>query len=207
MSNEALLRRAFWYLRHGETDWNRANRTQGSTNIPLNATGVQQAHAAALLLADRGIGIVVCSPLQRAFDTANIVAARLGLALEVHDDLREANFGVHEGEVMGEWFATWVAREVTPQGGESFDAVQARAVAAVNKVLSGQALPLIVGHGGFFRTVRAAMGMTALVRTANGVPAFCSPERDGWKLESVEARPGALPLDPATRMRASHDGA
>ncbi len=207
MSNEALLRRAFWYLRHGETDWNRANRTQGSTNIPLNATGVQQAHAAALLLADRGIGIVVCSPLQRAFDTANIVAARLGLALEVHDDLREANFGVHEGEVMGEWFATWVAREVTPQGGESFDAVQARAVAAVNKVLSGQALPLIVGHGGFFRTVRAAMGMTALVRTANGVPAFCSPEPDGWKLESVEVRPGALPLDPATRMRASHDGA
>ena len=185
MSNDALLRRPFWYLRHGETDWNRANRTQGSTDIPLNETGVAQAHAAASLLADRGIQLIVCSPLQRAVDTANIVAARLALPVEVHEDLREANFGAHEGEVMGDWFAAWVAGEVTPERGESFEDVGKRAVAALNQVLCNESLPLIVGHGGFFRTVRAAMGLTALVRTANGVPAFCAPDGDGWRLENV----------------------
>jgi hypothetical protein len=52
-------------------------------------------------------------------------------------------------------------------------------------VLRKQVLPLVVGHGGFFRTVRAAMGMTSLVRTANGVPTFCTPGGDEWRLENV----------------------
>ena len=118
-------------------------------------------------------------------DTATIVATRLALPVEVHSDLREANFGAHEGEVMGDWFAAWVAGDVTPERGESFEDVGKRAVAALNHVLGKETLPLIVGHGGFFRTVRAAMGLTALVRTANGMPAFCTPAGDAWRLENV----------------------
>jgi broad specificity phosphatase PhoE len=184
-----LLRRPYWFLRHGETDWNRENRTQGSTDVPLNENGLAQARLAAALLHGRGIETIVCSPLERARRTADIVAAALGLAVQVRQDLREASFGAHEGEVMGEWFAAWVDGRVAPEGGESFAAVRARVVAALNEVLAGGLLTLIVGHGGVFRTVRAEMGFVAAVRTPNGVPLLCEPEADGWRMSPAEAAP------------------
>ena len=182
-----LLRRPYWFLRHGETDWNRDNRTQGSTDIPLNENGVAQARAAAALLCGRGIETIVCSPLTRARRTAEIVAGVLRLPVQVRSDLREASFGVHEGEVMGAWFAAWVEERVVPEGGESFAAVRARVVAALNEVLAGGSMTLIVAHGGVFRTVRAAMGFTATVRTPNGAPLFCEPAVDRWRMSPAEA--------------------
>jgi probable phosphoglycerate mutase len=178
-----LLRRPFWFLRHGQTDWNREHRTQGSTDIPLNDTGIAQAHAAVVLLRDTSIGVIACSPLSRALDTAAIIAAALNLPLEVRADLREASFGAHEGETMGVWFAAWAAGEVVPEGGESFAQVRVRAVAALNDLLAAGPLPLVVAHGGMFRTVRAAMGFSAAVRTPNGVPLFCVPDGDAWRIE------------------------
>ncbi len=65
-----LPARAFWFLRHGETDWNAQGLSQGSIDIPLNATGIAQAAAAAQTLRDRGIASIVSSPLSRARDTA-----------------------------------------------------------------------------------------------------------------------------------------
>ena len=46
---------AFWFLRHGETDWNAQNLSQGNVDIPLNETGLAQARSASLLLRGRGI--------------------------------------------------------------------------------------------------------------------------------------------------------
>ncbi len=185
MSAPVLLRRPFWYLRHGQTDWNEANRTQGSTDIPLNETGIAQAHAAAVRLADQAITSLFCSPLGRARHTADIVGARLGLPVQIHNDLREASFGAHEGEVMGAWFAAWVAGDAAPERGESFAEVRARAVAAINAILRDNTHPLIIGHGGFFRTVRAAMGFSAAVRTPNAQPLFCRPHELGWEMDPV----------------------
>ena len=182
----ALTRTPYWFLRHGETDWNRANRTQGSTEVPLNETGIAQAHAAAALLCGRGIVRIACSPLERARHTAEIVGAAIGATVEIHPELREASFGVHEGEVMGAWFAAWAAGEAVPEGGESFAQVGRRAVAALNVVLAEPGLSLIVAHGGMFRTIRAAMGFAAAVRTPNGVPLYCAPDGDAWVIKEAE---------------------
>lgn len=65
----------FYYIRHGETDWNLAHRGMGQKNIPLNARGVQQAHEAAKILAKESIDTICYSPLDRAKDTAFIIAA------------------------------------------------------------------------------------------------------------------------------------
>ena len=177
-----LILAPYWFLRHGETDWNREQRTQGSTEVPLNANGIAQAHEAAGLLRDRGINRIFSSPLSRARDTASIVADTLRLNVTVDPELREANFGTHEGEVMGAWFAAWTEGGVLPEGGESFDQVQLRAIAALNRVLSKPGLPLVIAHGGMFRTLRAAMGFTASVRTQNGVPIHCAPAGIAWTM-------------------------
>jgi len=87
-------------IRHGQTDWNRDDRLQGSSDIPLNATGRAQAVETAALLADQGLAAIVSSPLARARDTARIIADILGIDLGAsYDDLIERDYASFEGTV------------------------------------------------------------------------------------------------------------
>src|SRR3984885_1447497 len=170
---------AFWFLRHGETDWNAQNLSQGNVDIPLNETGLAQARSASLLLRNRGIRSVISSPLSRARVTAEIAAAELGLPLQIDDGLREVAFGVKEGEPMSEWFQPWVDGLLTPEGAESFPSLTTRAVAAVNRCIARPPIVLVVAHGALFRALRGAMGHEPNVRTRNAVPVWCEPPVGG----------------------------
>jgi broad specificity phosphatase PhoE len=166
----------FWFLRHGETDWNAQGLSQGNIDVPLNETGIAQAHAAAALLRGQGIVSIVCSPLSRARDTAQIAADLLGLDVIVQHDLHEVGFGVQERTPMsGVWFTEWVEGTSTPEGAESFAELRARAMGAITKALANKAPVLVVAHGALFRALRADMGLPANVRTPNALPLFCEP--------------------------------
>jgi broad specificity phosphatase PhoE len=170
---------AFWFLRHGETDWNARNLSQGNVDIPLNETGLAQARSASLLLRNRGIRAIIASPLSRARVTAEIAAAELGLPLQIDDGLREVAFGVQEGKPMSEWFQPWVDGLLTPEGAESFPALTRRAVAAINRCITRPPVVLVVAHGALFRALRGAMGHEPNVRTRNAVPVWCEPPANG----------------------------
>src|ERR1700761_5031386 len=101
---ETLNHVPFWYLRHGETDWNAQGLSQGNVDIPLNPTGLAQARSAAARLRNRGIATIISSPLSRARVTAEIAAEALSLPVHFDDDLREVRFGVQEGQPMSDWF-------------------------------------------------------------------------------------------------------
>ena len=188
-----LTRCAFWYLRHGQTDWNINNLAQGRTDIPLNDLGRSQAVEAAKLLTGRGIRTIVASPLGRAKETAEIAAAAIGLPIHFDGDLQEVSFGDHEAKPMlADWFDDWVAEKFTPTGGEPFAILRERVVGAVNRALMHEAPVLIVAHGAVFRALRSAMGLEPGVRLANGTPFFCDPGREGepWSAISMsELRP------------------
>ena len=182
---DRLHRVAFWFLRHGETDWNAQDLSQGNVDIPLNETGLAQARSASLLLRNRGIKTIISSPLSRARVTADIAAAELGLPVQVDDGLREVAFGVQEGKPMAEWFQPWVDGLLTPEGAESFAALTNRAVAAINRCTARPPLVLVVGHGALFRALRGAMGHLPNVRARNAVPVWCAPPADGattWEI-------------------------
>lgn len=154
-------------------------------DIPLNAVGQAQARTAADLLRGRGVRTIVSSPLSRAYDTAVAAAEVIGAPVQVDPELKEVAFGDHEGQPMlAEWFDEWVAERYTPPGAESFACLRARAVRAVNRALGREAPVLVVAHGALFRALRSAMGLPPNIRTANGVPLFCAPGRDGepWTL-------------------------
>eukprot|EP00977_Amphora_coffeiformis_P000320 scaffold84_cov163-Amphora_coffeaeformis.AAC.14 len=99
------------FVRHGETEWNRALRVQGSTDIPLNEKGKAQAQACATDLLrdlfsgqDTPAGIMIySSPLARALDTARTIARTLSqvqnknVPVSIANDLKEWNLGVLEG--------------------------------------------------------------------------------------------------------------
>jgi broad specificity phosphatase PhoE len=176
----------FWFLRHGETDWNAQGISQGNVDIPLNATGLAQARSAAAKLHHRGIATIVASPLSRARVTAEIAGEALGLPVAIDPDLREVSFGVQEGQAMSGWFADWVAGRFTPEGAETFPALRRRAVAAINRATALPPAVLVVAHGALFRALRAAMGIEPNIRTQNAVPIFCEPPPPGqsvWTLD------------------------
>jgi len=183
----------FWFLRHGETDWNAQGLSQGHTDIPLNAVGLAQAQRAARTLGGCGIATIVSSPLSRARVTAEIAAEALGLAVAAFDDdLREVNFGVQEGEPMGDWYDDWIAGTYTPERAEPFATLLARAVAAVNRAVERPAPVLVVAHGALFRALRLAFGHEPNVRTPNALPIHCEPPAGGgdvWALAPVRLAP------------------
>jgi broad specificity phosphatase PhoE len=181
-----LARIPFWFLRHGETDWNAQGISQGNVDIPLNATGLAQARSAAEKLRNRGIATIVASPLSRARVTAEFVGEALGLPVAIDPDLREVSFGVQEGQAMSGWFADWVAGRFTPEGAETFPDLRRRAVAAINRSTALLPAVLVVAHGALFRALRAAMGIEPNIRTQNAVPIFCEPpppDQSVWALD------------------------
>ena len=180
---------AFWFLRHGETDWNAQGLSQGNTDIALNAVGRAQAARAARTLLSMQFGSIVTSPLSRARDTAQMVAAALGMAFTQDADLREVGFGEQEGQPMGDWYDDWIADRYTPPGAETFAGLRARTVAAVNRATALPGPVLVVAHGALWRAFRHEAGLPANVRTPNALPLFAeppAPERADWRLTALE---------------------
>ena len=184
--------RPFWFLRHGETDWNAGGLSQGRTDVPLNARGLAQAREAAAVLAAQPAGpgvrrvtAIVASPLVRARVTAETAAAALALPVAFDPDLQEVCFGEQEGQPMGDWYDSWIAGDYTPAGAEPFAELRARVVPAINRALARPGPVLVVAHGALFRAVRSAMGLAVNVRTPNGLPMWCEPNDAGWILTAV----------------------
>ncbi|MFF9786619.1 probable phosphoglycerate mutase [Streptomyces sp. SceaMP-e96] len=163
----------FVLLRHGETALTPEKRFSGSggTDPELSAAGRRQAEATAAALAARGtIQAVVSSPLRRCRETAEAVAARLGLEVRIEEGLRETDFGAWEGltfaevrERFPEDLDAWLgsARVAPTGGGESFAAVARRVAVARDKLLARYAgrTVLLVTHVTPVKTlVRLALG-------------------------------------------------
>ncbi|GGH35090.1 histidine phosphatase family protein [Microbacterium album] len=141
-------------VRHGQTDWNRAQRIQGRTDVPLNDTGRGQARDAAERLRDGGYGRVVASPLQRAHETARIIAAVLGLEEpETHAGLVERDYGDGEGMIVTDYREAYGTGPVP--GAEAPEHVTERALAAVRDIASrdDDVPTIVVAHGGVIRAL------------------------------------------------------
>jgi probable phosphoglycerate mutase len=143
-------------LRHGQTEHTPERRFSGRNDLPLSLTGRAEAEAAAARAAELGIEVVIASPLLRTRQTAEIVAASLGLPVTFDEDLVELDFGDLEGLTFDEAVARHplAARRfgsdvtVRAPGGESVADVSARVSRARRRILSEHAgrTVLVVSH-------------------------------------------------------------
>jgi probable phosphoglycerate mutase len=157
-----------YFVRHGETDWNREQRYQGQRDIPLNALGREQAvgngrKLAVALGAEAAALDCVSSPLLRARETMELMRAEMGLprnAYRTDDRLREIHYGHGEGEVWNELPARdpdgFAAREADkwgwrPKGGESYRELSERVAAWLGEV---ERDAVVAAHGGVMRVLR-----------------------------------------------------
>ena len=187
-------------VRHGETDWNRDGRWQGGSDTRLNDVGREQARALAQQL-DGEIDVLYSSDLARARETAEIVAAKLGLEVRLDPRLRERGFGSWEGlttteieERFADAHRRWLAGEgAGADDAEAFEDFSARVEDFLSDVLRlhpGEEV-LVVSHGGSIRVIHALAAGVDYVRDHRLIPgvANCSVARYG-------ARDGKLaPLD------------
>jgi broad specificity phosphatase PhoE len=151
-------------VRHGETDWNRDGRFQGHADTPLNAAGREQALVLARELADKRIAIAYTSDLQRARETAEIVAGHLGVELVALPELREIDVGEWQGlswpeieERYPDGATQWHENGQGWKSGESYLELGRRVVEALRRIAAAHPTErvLIVGHGGMIRATRA----------------------------------------------------
>lgn len=148
--------------RHGETEWSRAGRHTGRTDLPLTPAGEAQAKSLAPLLAGRTFGLVLTSPLVRARHTAELA----GLTEVVEEpDLREWDYGGYEGITTAEIHRTRPGWDLWTDGvppgrefpGESPEQVGERADRVLSRVAGAleEGDVMLVAHGHLLRVLTA----------------------------------------------------
>lgn len=197
-----MTERRLLLVRHGVTDWNREGRFQGHRDPPLSEDGLIEAQ----LVADRmatdptlRVERILTSSLARASQTAEAIAASLGLRVEPDARLIEIGQGEWEGRTHDDLartdaqrYAAWrTAPSIRqPPGGEPIEVAADRVSAVLGEVLAGDGTwPVcIVSHGGTIRLL--ARELLEAVPTAswaldvdNASLGICSARTDGWRLE------------------------
>lgn len=178
-----------YFLRHGETPWNRESRIQGTTpHTDLTDFGVRLAELTRDGFAARGIRFdrAYTSPLRRAAHTAEIVLAGQACPLVADERLREMGFGPYEGTRMGD--GRWADDNIRamfrdpenyrpPPGAETFDDVARRLADFLQNELAplegGCRTVLAVSHGGLMRTLLRVLRKTPLAAYWNGRQPNC----------------------------------
>lgn len=150
-------------VRHGETDWNKEGRLQGSMDRPLNLFGVQQAHTCAKHLANEKFDRVFSSPLSRAYQTAEIISSKMDVEIVKVPDIEEIDLGEWQGLKWSEIrlkFSNLLAdfergRDLSKiYKGESLQDQQKRAIRFLTSLeqYEGENI-LVVSHGGLIKTL------------------------------------------------------
>ncbi|MBR5323009.1 MAG: histidine phosphatase family protein [Clostridia bacterium] len=140
-------------IRHGQTDWNKQGLLQGTKDIPLNATGLEQALAARESLLGEKIDMCYCSPLIRTRQTAEVVLKGRDIPVTYDERIVERRFGVAEGMSVYniDFDATWVP-DMPPmfEGMETFEMLLERLTGFFDDVYSKHKndTVLVVTHGG-----------------------------------------------------------
>jgi probable phosphoglycerate mutase len=156
----------FYFLRHGETAWNRRGVMQGHTDIALDPVGEHQAREVAPAVAALPIATICASPLLRARRTAEIVNVHKAPIVLI-DDLKECGFGIYEGQPSdGAWRNEWRKGARLP-GVEAFEDYVARIVGGINQALTHPGPVLVVGHGGNFWAIERFAVKHAGIRVPN----------------------------------------
>jgi len=200
--------------RHGQTTWNVERRFQGTTDIPLDETGVAQAERSARLLAALEPDAIVASPLQRAAATAEALSTITGLTVTHDPDLIERHGGAWEGLTNYEIRTRFPSEHAIwqPPDGEKVEDVAKRFAGALERALERipeDGLLVIVSHGAAIRIgMLDWLGFPEELWGRFGGLSNCSwsvleEGRIGWRI--VEHNAGTLPEPVLSDDRAASD--
>lgn len=158
MMADTTRKARIYFVRHGQSQANADGTIAGWRDSLLTTKGVQQAEVEATMIDESGIqfDVILASPLSRAYDTAEIIADKIGYpqeAIIVCPDLREKSNGSLEGCTKEE-LRKYGEQDIVAAGGESFQDFYDR-VRRMNDTIEAERMAgksvLVVGHSGFYR--------------------------------------------------------
>ena len=170
-----------FFVRHGQTDWNKQARFQGQTDLELNSIGIKQAKHNAKSIANYVVSrdyifnnlSILTSPLKRAFDTSKYICCELSLSqknISIDHNLLEQNYGIWEGltrseieEMYGEALFKRDNNPWTfaPKNGENLQSVANRMVEVIHKI---SCPTIIVTHSGNLLALHAILGLINITK-------------------------------------------
>lgn len=145
-----------WLIRHGETEWSRSGAHTGRTDLPLTATGREEARGIRRCLEGRRFALVLTSPLERARETCAL--AGYGDAAQIEPNLREWDYGDYEGKTTAqirEQLPGWSVWASGVPHGEAIEEVAVRAEAVIGRAIQAGGDVALFGHAHILRILTA----------------------------------------------------
>ena len=154
----------FYFIRHGQTIWNKSGRYQGTTDVPLSELGYEQSKKTAERLKNIHLDGIISSTLDRAFQTAKSINQYHHLQIEKSELLQELHFGDWEGLTYEEIENKWPGMidemyhhpdKLKLPNGESFLDMQKRAMKIMEDIIArgDDKTYVIVSQGAAIRTI------------------------------------------------------
>lgn len=202
-----------FFIRHGETDWNITGILQGHQNVDLNDTGLEQIRSVHTVLTDKNIGIIISSPLPRAYKSACIIQKALKATkgkrsplLKTYSQLVEIALGEWEGRNKTEvdkaygngTFAKWVSLAEKDDYADFCQAetkiqLRERALKAMTDIIASHKehnTLAVVGHGTFLGNFLAYIGRRDIyVKNGDVVRLNYDTESEHWYFKEVIPNP------------------
>ena len=199
-----FLETNIFLIRHGETEWNKLHRLQGSKNSPLTSNGIKQANQVKKLIQQVNIDQAYVSPLKRARDTINIILKDSKLEPVIVNDLREIDLGPWEGMSQDktallfpdEHLAFWEKPdEFNLDGAETFQALQKRMLKVLESIFISEKNKniLVVSHWIAIKVILAHYTSTPLSQLSeianpeNGALLCLSNRSDGIFFHQIKS--------------------
>jgi broad specificity phosphatase PhoE len=175
---------SFYFLRHGQTDWNIQGLLMGQRDIALNEMGRHQAREAAKILAGHHIASLCHSPLIRARETAQIIASQCPCSLYPMSQLSERFWGSLEGEKISQ--EDLLRREsMLPRGAESLDVFQHRVLEGFTRARVYPQPVLFISHGGVFQVIYKKLGIEDSSSLDNALVVRIFQHLGRWRVEHL----------------------
>lgn len=175
-----ILKKDFYFVRHGRTDYNDSDRKVDHDDVPLNVTGRLQAQTIEPLIADLRIKSVCFSPLKRAKETKELVSVRLQAAHYEIPELGECSMLVWDE-------MTKCGTGAAQSSNEHVRTFMQRCLNGINKSLSHNSPVLIVAHGGIHWAMCCLMGIEKHAWMINNcTPIYFFTDYEGqWKAKNL----------------------
>jgi len=187
--NFNIIRKPFYFLRHGETDLNKQHKHQGTLDIEgteLNEVGIHQAKQAQLILDRHEIRSVYSSPLKRTQQTSKIIAENRNCSIYFVDDLKDRYKGKAEGQPYKNFplrHTYFPLNDQEPFGAESSRKFFNRVINSLNQILETSDFNLIVAHTPVLTCICYHLGLEMTDQMKNNCqPILFKPLDDGWEV-------------------------
>jgi len=183
-----LVNKKFFFIRHGETEWNTKQLCQGQLDTELSEVGRLEVELLGKSMKAFPFSRICTSPLKRALKTAKILQAMLpDSKIQLIDELKERDWGELEGCSRAEMYRIEELEEKNPyflpqKGVELREAFKSRILRGMNIALNQEDAPLIVSHGRVFLTLCELLNIPLVRQIPNAILIECSPTTDGWQI-------------------------